>query len=671
MKLLLALNLLMLCFISTAEKTPIKFGKVSEDELKMTSCEFYPEAESMILGKTGEISFRYNKESGFQYQYQVVVRKKIFKVSGKDEANVKIKIYNPSIGSASEELLNVSGFTYNLVDDKIEKTKLKNENQFETRLNDYWVETSFALSDVQEGSVIEYTYTKVSDFLGNLDTWYFQEDIPVAYSELQATIPEYYYYQISQEGNYVPVDIVDETTQETFSYMERSQGTALSLNNNNYKPPSTSQRTFTSTSKYKRYIAENIPPVLDEPFMNNRENIPARIKFQLMTIQYPSSPLEHIAGSYEKLNSSLMDRETFGKTFNKGGFSKDQLAGLNEMDDLDKAKSLYYWIRENVSWNKVYSISSEDVGRKAFNDKEGSVSTINLTLNAVFREAGFESDPVILSTRGNGILNPFYPNYQDFNYVIVAVKVNDNLYLCDAASDMPFGILPHRCLNGNGWMVNESGGGWVDLKANASNRVSITSNIKLEEDKVITSVRSDHRDYSAINTYSEYSKSGQKEFEENLSKKFNEWSLSTVSLNSSEFLDTVKVEFELERDCDDPELIYIQPIKYGTILENPFVREERFSPVDFPYSTRSTCMTVIDIPEDYVAELPKAAIVRLPNGAGKFVYSASILGNSINILSDVDLVKKDFMPDEYPYLKQFYQMVADKNKEVVVLKKAQ
>ncbi|XOV91800.1 MAG: transglutaminase domain-containing protein [Bacteroidota bacterium] len=668
MKSILTYLIICLPFLLLAQKNPIKFGKVSDDELKMEACEFYPEAESMILGKTGKIYFRFTKENGFQYQYEVVVRKKIFKISAKEEGNVKIKIYDPVSGSSKEQLMNVSGFTYNLVDGKIVKTKLKNEDEFRTRLNDYWVETSFALADVQEGSVIEYTYSKSSDFLGNLDTWYLQEDIPVAFTELEVTIPEYYYYQVNQEGNVLPIESETDTFQESFSYMTHDRG-YVSLNTT--VDPSTTKNTFTSTSTRRRFTGRNIPPVIDEPFMNNKENVPAKIKFQLMTVHYPGQPLKQIAGDYEQFNKSLLERETFGRTLNNGNFSKDKIAEIGDVEDLTKAQTLYYWLTENVSWNKIYSITSDNVGRKTFNDKEGKVSDINLTLTAILREAGLEANPVVLSTRGNGILNPVYPNFQDFNYVIAAVRLNDKLYLCDAASDMPFGMLPHRCLNGNGWMVTEDGGNWVDLKTDASRRSSVKSNIKISEDKVLTSVSAEHRDYSAINAYSEYSKMGHDEYEESIAKSFDEWEISPVSMNYSKLQDTVKIDFELSRDCNDPDLIYIQPIKYETILENPFVREERFSPVDFPYSSRNTYIATIDIPENYVAELPKAAIVRLPNGGGKFVYSASLIGNSINVLSDVELIQKDFTPDEYVYLKQFYQMVADKNKEVVVLKKNQ
>jgi hypothetical protein len=38
-------------------------------------------------------------------------------------------------------------------------------------------------------------------------------------------------------------------------------------------------------------------------------------------------------------------------------------------------------------------------------------------------------------------------------------------------------------------------------------------------------------------------------------------------------------------------------------------------------------------------------------------------------VSNLFLKQKDFTAEEYPYLKQFFQLMADKNSEAIVLKK--
>ena len=58
--------------------------------------------------------------------------------------------------------------------------------------------------------------------------------------------------------------------------------------------------------------------------------------------------------------------------------------------------------------------------RKAYKDKTGNVAEINLMLTAMLRYAGINANPVLVSTRSNGIA--LFPNRTAFNYVIAAVE---------------------------------------------------------------------------------------------------------------------------------------------------------------------------------------------------------------------------------------------------------
>ena len=74
----------------------------------------------------------------------------------------------------------------------------------------------------------------------------------------------------------------------------------------------------------------------------------------------------------------------------------------------------------------------------------------------MLKEAGLEANPVILSTRNNGYVGSItFPNISKFDYVIGHVKIGEKEYLLDATE--PYGmpnILPVRCLNGEGLLVN-------------------------------------------------------------------------------------------------------------------------------------------------------------------------------------------------------------------------
>jgi hypothetical protein len=64
--------------------------------------------------------------------------------------------------------------------------------------------------------------------------------------------------------------------------------------------------------------------------------------------------------------------------------------------------------------------------KKAYKDKTGNVAEINLMLTAMLRYAGLNANPVLVSTRSNGIA--IFPNRTAFNYVIAAVENGSSYY---------------------------------------------------------------------------------------------------------------------------------------------------------------------------------------------------------------------------------------------------
>ncbi|MEQ8365039.1 MAG: DUF3858 domain-containing protein [Cyclobacteriaceae bacterium] len=664
-RLLTATLFAMLCLANTsfvaAQEKFARFGKVSEEELKMTECDFYPEATSMILAETGVLRFAYNNEKGWQYVMDVTVRKKIFKKTDKDIANIKITTYDPVVGSNREELSSIKGTTYNLVDGKIVKSKLTNSEEYGTRLSDYSYETSFALADVQEGSVIEYKYSLTSDYYSNLKTWQFQSDVPVAYSYFEYTIPEFFIYHTNQIGNYHPLTYENDIRSETFTY------TWTSLPESGGKVES-GKGTIPSISKKTAVTGENIPPLEDEPMMNNRVDLPTRITFQLATVQMPQSTIKNYAKTYQSFSEEIMTWNGFGLAMKRGGFAKDFIASNPNKDELRLTIDLYNWVMSNISWNEVYGFTSQNVGRVAMKEESGSVADINLALIAALREAGLEANPVILSTRGHGLPHPVYPNYEEFNYVIAHVVIDGRYYLCDATSRLPFGMLPIKCHNYNGWLVTENGGEWVSLK-NGQHNSSITGQISFNEDEMRCSYEIKKEHHAALGVYQRIKKNGEEDYRAKLAEKFVEGEIENFQYNKSSKANQVYYNFDLVNDFLGDDMIYINPMRYGATTENQFKREKRFSPVDFPYQITEQILVTIEIPEGYRAELPPPSIVRMPNEAGSFLYNSSQIGNKITVLSKASIDKQDFSPEDYPGLKQFMELVAEKNNQMIILKK--
>lgn len=657
MKKLFSLLVIFISLTSSAQQLEVKYGKVTNEELEMKECSFYPEAESMILAESGDLGFVYNNTKGWQYVITVIKRIKIFNYQDKDLANIKLVVYDPINGTNREDLSGIKAITYNLVDGKVEKTKLTNSEKHSTRISDYRTEVSFAMPNVKEGSVIEFQYTLTSDFISTLQTWHFQNSKPTARSEFRYTLPEFFNYNASQVGGFVNIQRQENTKPETFTFQYETQGQG-----------GASQRetgSLSSISKQVIIVGTDVTPIIDEPYQNNKKNLPGRIEFQLISTKFPNSTMKMIATDYDSFNKTLIDNEGIGRAINKGNFAKDFIATLSS-DPTERAVGIYNWIQGHFSFNDQYGVSSQKAGKPAFNEGIGSVPDINLSLVAAYREAGLNAYPVLLSTRGHGIPHPVYPNFEDFNYVIAALLIGDQIYLTDATSGMPFGMLPTRCLNDKGWMASETKGDWVDLKSKAKHAVTLLSQIQVSDEAINTAHEVKFSQYAAP-AESKKLKEDQDEYEQKISSFFSEHEFSNFNSESSDT--DLKLTFQVSKETDNADIIYLQPVNYLAITENPFKREDRHSPIDFSLLESRKIMVKIELPDGYTAELPEKTIVSLPGNAGRFTYTINQMGNQITVMSLFDLNKSVFLPEEYTYLKQFYELVAKKHSEMIVLKR--
>ena len=108
---------------ATEPKAPVQFGEV-------TNADFLPSRDSAaaaeILCDYGQSGIVGAHEK-FQVTFERVTRIHILRKSGYDWATVQVPLYVKD--ENKEKLSNLKGFTYNLVDGKVEKTKLRREHR--------------------------------------------------------------------------------------------------------------------------------------------------------------------------------------------------------------------------------------------------------------------------------------------------------------------------------------------------------------------------------------------------------------------------------------------------------------------------------------------------------------------------------------------------------------
>ncbi len=119
------------------------------------------------------------------------------------------------------------------------------------------------------------------------------------------------------------------------------------------------------------------------------------------------------------------------------------------------------------------------------------------------------------------------------------------------------------------------------------------------------------------------------------------------------------------------DLIYFSPFMNQAWNENPFKSKERSYPIDFGHTQSEQIIINIHLPEGYeLEELPQNSKIQLLNNGGFFSFmSSKQVNGDIQIISRMELKRPVYEAKEYQYLKQFFDLVIDKQMTQLVVKK--
>jgi Domain of Unknown Function with PDB structure (DUF3857) len=662
------------CFSITAQDAPIKYGKIDIADLQM---KVYPKdtsAEAVVLGDVGRAYFNYSQNDGFQVVYERHRRIKILKKSGYNWATVKVGLYTTKNNNGKEELYDLKGITYNLENGQIVKDKLEKESIFTDKTDDNHSVKRFAFSKVKEGSIIEYSYIIKSDFYYNFRDWTFQTGIPVVWSEFSVSVPEYFTYRQIQQG-YEPM-LINEAKNGQASYTLHIPGT---FSGTNTVKNLASTETVNVSTKDFRWAMKDLPSIREEPFMTTIDDYVSKIEFELSSSFFPGGGYKSYANSWESINTRLLENESFGGQLNRSGFLKEMVAVVkaSSKDTLQQIGMAYNLIKQAMTWNERETFYAESTLKKAFDAKTGNVADINLLLVVLLRELGYDANPVILSTRDNGRVLDNYVLLSKFNYVIAHVDMGGKELLLDAtAVQTPAGILPIRCLNGQGRLISKNGTRWVDLQSSYKNAETTIGNFELNPDGTAKGdLAITHLGYNNVRERRKFVKEGKEKYIEEYKKKATNWQIAKTEIENS---DDASNPFVRKHDLTVNELatvagerIYFNPVMYNPQKENPFKNPERKFPVDFGALIEETNIVSYTIPQGYmVEEMPKSAKIVLPDDGGRFTYLVGVSEEGkISISSKVALKKTMYFAEEYEVLRKFYDQIVQKHAEQIVLKK--
>jgi Domain of Unknown Function with PDB structure (DUF3857)/Transglutaminase-like superfamily len=632
-----------LVFGASAQKSPVKFGEIPMEDMSM---KFYAKdstASAVILLDYGKAYVNNLYHSYLIYERHV--RIKILNKNGFKWGDVAILLYGSYTG---EKVNDLKAITYNLEGGSIVQTKLSKEGVFKEKFNRSFDWQKFTFPNVREGSILEYSYTIESPYFANFPNWKFQYTIPVRHSEFWAMIPDFFIMERYMQGYLVPTDYTVET-RASINFSEEAN----------------------------KWLMIDVPAFREEPYMTSEDDYVSKINFALAYVHFPNQSKREVMGSWQKLNTGLIENESFGVLIDGSVYLKKQVEEIVgvETDPKKKAEKIYKYVQETLEWDQQKDFLAERP-KETFEKKKGSSADINIALASMLEKAGLEVDMVLISTRDHGFVREQYPMTRQFNYTVCIVRIDGKPFFLDATEKyLPFGALPERCLNGKGLIISKKSHGWIKLETEIKDRSITQGDLKLNPNgELVGTVTFSHFGFDAVKVRKGYKQNGEADYVRKGIGNNSNWQISKSTFENFEDLGKPMKEIhELaiqDHSSSSRDIMYINPFVVGQTQNNPFKVEDRLYPVDYGSFKEFIYMCKIKLPEEYVVvELPKSKIFVMPENAARYTYNVYQVGDIISIMSNFQINRAIFIQSEYLYLREFYNQVIAKEAEQIVLKR--
>jgi len=651
-----------------------KFGKVSKTELQQKSHPKDSSANAAVLYKREDIYFIYTDDKGFMQHREIHERIKIYNKQGFDWATEKVYLYEGD-GGNKEKVSNLKGYTYNLVDGKIKKDKLKKDGIFEENYNDFTEINTITMPNVKEGSVIEYTYKIVSPFLA-IDDIVFQYNIPINKFDFKVRTPEYYAYnrKVNPQAFYYPT-ISSSTSESTARFTQANSGVGHFYGSGS--------REYTKESfNYKENILYanevDIPALKVEAYAGALDNYRAKLILEFSAILNRYGAIEKsFSTDWDKVSRTIIESSDFGNQLGRTGFFKNDIQEVVAKggNDFQKALLLHAFVKSKVKWNGTYGYMAMKGTKKAYGEGEGNVADINLLLTAMLRSQGINANPVLVSTRDNGI--PIFPTRKGFNYVVCMVESEGSYILLDATEPYSMAnILPSRTLNWQGRVLKDDGkSSWLSLRPTKQSSETTSLNIKINDDGTVEGkIRQSITEHLALNYRKRFSNLTNEDHVKRLENGKGDIEISNLKFeNDKDITKPVKISYDYVASDAIDEVggnLYFSPLLFLAMDENPFKLEQREYPIDFAFPFKESYLVNIMLPEGYAVEsLPKSEAYEFTEGKSKFKYLIKENGKFLQLSIELNLENSLILSKDYSGFKQFFNKLVEKQAEQIVLKK--
>jgi hypothetical protein len=337
----------------------------------------------------------------------------------------------------------------------------------------------------------------------------------------------------------------------------------------------------------------------------------------------------------------------------------------------EKIRTVYTFINKNLEWNGEWSIYARESLNQIYETHTANSGELNLMLIACLNAAGVQATPMLISTRAHGKINVNAVSAGQFDHLVCHTELNGAPHFLDAGDVFrPMGMLRVEALNGEGWLMNVAAPQWLKLTPILSVRQTLSMFGLSNEGDLRGRFTKTSKGYEAVIQRNDQSR---KMTAQLLQKEHSGIRIDSVTTHNLD--GNLNAPFKRNFFCFIPQAIEvvdnkmtIKPLWHLNLEENTLL-PQRQAPVDFAYPINDLHSFSLSIPEGAsVDKMPKDEMYELPNKGGAYKFSAILSGTVVYLAIQVQIERLHFDASEYDKVKELFDRVAAKQKEIIVLK---
>lgn len=634
----------------------LKFGKPTNQELAMTVYEPDPDASAVVLCSLTQTYYEVRNNS-FKVITDVKTRIKILKEEGLDNANITVPYEERESGTRMKEVITgVKATAYNMENGEVTKSKMTNDMVFREKYSKDIKLLKFTVPQTKVGTVIEYLYTKESDFYYSIDTWYAQRSIPVVYASYKLVIPEYFKFNVAETGAN-PTERKIESGAINFNV----SGSLLHCSSDEY-----------------HFIARNLPALKSDKFVWNASDFSNKVEAEFRSFEVPGLFYENYTASWSDIDEQLMSDSEFGGCCKRSNPLKQEMqaAGIASMGDVrEKVAASFALLRQKLPWNGKYAFWGKSASQVL---KEGTANNadFNFILINMLSDVGVTAYPVVLSTRDHGRIPFSHPTIKNLNTFVVGVLENDStMSFIDASAEQGYiNVLPPKLLVEQARVViPKSEGFWVNLQEMPRAETTIRAMVKLSSDGSFEgNAKIKYERLAALMMREEYRDAADSSaYVSELGKTVGAQVDGYSQTGRDQFTPLVEETITFSGKADaTADHIYVNPFLFRPLKEALFKAEKRNLPVEFPYKQQVTVSLLFQLPEGYaVEEMPQGTSMTTKDGGLSYTVRMNPSPQIVAVKFTFTIDNLLYSQLDYSNIKTFFENMAATFSEMLVLKK--